>query len=279
MTTIGSTGTSKRKRGRGSYWGYSGARRGYTKRRMLTTARGRALTARRRGQYGRFGGENKYVDGYFDVTDIAEFSSSADSTWAATEMNPRQATAAYGCMPLPRQGTNYADRDGRKIFLTTLRIKGYIRWEPQDSIAIVQDAKPVRVIIVKDTKTNGAALDGENVIGAGLGSDGLNTLSGNGGTINMLSNPDGWSRYKIVYDRTFKGPARGAWGDNTNAGNILGRTIPFKIKIKCNCYVNFSGTTGAVGSVVDNSYHMLVGTTTSNSNKQMCYYARQGFRG
>lgn len=65
-------------------------------------------------------GEIKYVDGYLDNLTLQALSAN-DATWASCEANPRQQTAVYGCLPVPRQGTNYADRDGRKIFVKKLR--------------------------------------------------------------------------------------------------------------------------------------------------------------
>ena len=72
-----------------------------------------------RGMYrvgGSMGAEKKYVDGYLDSTNIVEVDDN-DATWAGCELNPRQQTAVYGCLPVPRQGTNYADRDGRRIMI------------------------------------------------------------------------------------------------------------------------------------------------------------------
>ena len=53
-----------------------------------------------------FKDENKYVDGYYDWTNLTELSSN-DQTWAGAEANPRQQTAVYGCLPIPRQGDNH----------------------------------------------------------------------------------------------------------------------------------------------------------------------------
>jgi hypothetical protein len=225
-------------------------------------------------------GETKYIDGYLDNVAVHELSITADDNWADTELNPRQQTAVYGCMPIPRQGTNYGDRDGRKIYLKTLRIKGYINWPGLSASAVVNNATAVRIIVVKDTKTNGTACDAENVIGAGLGSDGQATLSGDGGAINFLSNPDGWSRYKILYDKIFRPPVNSASAAVTQSNqNAIGMQVPIKIKLKINCWQNYSDTTGAVGSVIDNSIHLFAAATTTSFNPTLCYYARQAFVG
>jgi len=222
--------------------------------------------------------ESKYVDGYKDQTDLHDLQNSTDDTWADTEFNPRQQTAVYGCLPVPRQGTNYADRDGRKIFVKTIRIKGLIVWEAGADLAS-HVISPVRVVIVKDTRTNGTELSGENVIGAGLGSDGMATLSGNGGAICLPTNPDGWGRYKILYDNTFMPPVQPQSGDSTNL-DVAGYQMPFDIVVRPKCYINFDASTGAIGSIIDNSFHVLAATVGSGTvNAGMRYYARTVFVG
>jgi hypothetical protein len=224
--------------------------------------------------------EIKYVDGYLDTTTVHALSGTAADTWADTELNPKQVTAIYGCMPIPRQGDNYADRDGRKIRLKKLVIKGYIYWNALDSDTPPSQTGHVRICIVRDKRTNGVALSGENVIGAGLGSDGQATTSGNAGGINFCTNPDGWGRYVVLYDKTFRPPTTGAYGDQSaDAGNVVGTSTPFKIKLTTNFNVNFCDTTGSVAAIVDNSIHMLAAQLQADQVANICYYARQSFIG
>jgi hypothetical protein len=224
--------------------------------------------------------ETKYVDGYLDSIAIHALSGSIDDTWADTELNPRQQTAVYGCMPVPRQGDNYGDRDGRRVKYKKLIIKGYIYWNGLDSDTPPTQQGHVRIVIVRDKRTNGVALAGENVIGAGLGSDGQNTLSGDAGAINFCTNPDGWGRYKVLYDKVFRPPTSAAYGDfDANAGNLVATVTPFKISLKTNFYVNFCETSGTVAAVVDNSIHLLAAQLSGDQVANLCYYARQSFIG
>lgn len=256
-----------------------GVYKGY---RTQTGRRARSIVVgnyRMGGYTGRHGGEIKYVDGFYNSTSIHSLSDSVDDTWADCEANPRQTTAIYGCMPVPRQGTNYADRDGRHIFVKNIRINGLIDWQAIDSNAAAVGIGEVRIVIVKDTRTNGVALSAENVIGPGLGSDGNATTSGDGAAICLPTNPDGWGRYKILYDKTFRAPPQPAWGDNTNAGNTNSMTTKFKIKIKANCTMNFNASTGAIGSIIDNSFHMLAAAQDNTAAPALRYYARTTFVG
>lgn len=223
--------------------------------------------------------ETKYVDGFLNIAVIHPLSGAADDTWADTELNPQQTTAIYGCLPIPRQGNNYSDRQGRKIYQKKITIRGHINWPVVDSSAVPTNQGFVRICIIKDKRTNSVTLSGENVIGPGIGSDGLATTSGDGSAINLLSNPDGWNRYQIMEDKTFRSPAKPAWGDNTNAGNSNSMDTPFKFTINCNCYVNFDATTGAIGSVIDNSFHLLAAETDNTGDVQITYYSRTSFTG
>ena len=80
------------------------------------------------------GQECKYVDGYLDTTSLVQLETN-DQTWAGCELNPRQQTAVYGCLPVPRQGDNYSDRDGRKIYVKNIKIHGVM-------VAIVTGKQP-----------------------------------------------------------------------------------------------------------------------------------------
>lgn len=117
------------------------------------------------------------------------------------------------------------------------------------------------------------------MLGPGVGSDGLATTSGDGGAITLPSNPNGWGRYQIMYDRVFKCPPLPAAYDGTNGIDFMQMQQVFKINIKCNCSVNFTAGTGAVGSILDNSFHMIAATSNVTAPPEISYYARTSFTG
>lgn len=266
--------------------------RAYRSRKMTTAQKERAtrnyLIARAKRRAARsnriVGGDSignvkvKYVDGYYDSTDIHEFDADANDSWTDTEANPRQQTAVYGCLPVPAVGDGYSNRDDRRIKILKIKIKGYINFPGE--LGLTQDTeggKFVRIVIVKDSRTGGQTLQGEDVIGPGKGSDNQATVSGTGGAINFFTNPNGWGRYQVMKDFLIKKPYESSFYDGTD-GNSNGVQVPFKITIKPNCIVNFSGTTGAIGSVVDNSFHLLCGCDIDNQvAPKLSYYARTTF--
>jgi hypothetical protein len=219
----------------------------------------------------------KYVDGYLDVAAIHELSDTADDTWADCEKNPRQQTAVYGCLPIPAQGDGYNNRDDRKIKIMKIKIRGYIEFAEESGLTQANINKFVRIVVCKDTRTGGTSAQAENVIGAGKGSDDQATFSGDGGAINFFTNPDGWGRYEVIKDFIVQRPTSTTFNDGTD-GNQTGVQVPFKITIKPECVVNFSGTTGAIGSVIDNSFHLFVAASSDRqAAPNISYYARTSF--
>lgn len=253
--------------------GTSGISRKRKRRRTSSLSR-RVPTTRTTAIKGVGKDETKYVDGYLDYTALHEIGH--DQTWADCELNPRQQTAVYGCLPIPRQGDNYSDRDGRKIYVKHIFIKGVINIAQANTVTAATNNPIFRLVVVKDKRTNGTSLSAENVLGNGLGSDGQATLPADSG-VQAFSNPSGWGRYEIVKDRTFKPPINMAFNDGTD-GAVNGYAVPFRMKIKCNCYVNFSDTPGAIASVIDNSWH-LIGAVSNGLNPNISYHARTAFVG
>lgn len=224
--------------------------------------------------------EIKYVDAVRPITPIHPLADTANDTWADTELNPLNNSGIIGCLPVPAQGDSFAQRDGRKIYMKDIKLKGLIRWNGANNSAVITTQPVVRVVIVKDTKTNGVTLSGEDVIGAGQGSDGATINSGSANAINFMTNPSGWSRYKIVYDKSFRCPNGVTSSGDATSQDVNGTQMPWKAKIKCNHDVNFDGTTGVIGAVIDNSYHVLVASQqVSGSNPSMSYVARTSFIG
>jgi len=221
--------------------------------------------------------ETKYVDGYKDATQLHELTGN-DDTWATTELNPQNVGGAYGCLPVPRQGTNYSDRDGRRIVIKSVRISGTIVFAARDAITAGSTGDNyVRLCIVLNSRTCGAELAPATVLGPGIGSDGMASLLADA-SINAFSNPDGWGQYKIVKEKYIRRPERPYFYDGTD-GALSSVAVPFKMTVKCNTMVNFDSSTGAVGSVVDNCYSLIGAVGPGDANATISYVARTAFQG
>lgn len=236
-------------------------------------------SSRRGSGYAVGKGEPKYVDGYLDNIIVTELATN-DVTWAGTEFNPRQATAVYGCLPVPRQGNNYADRDGKKIFINNIRINGKVIFPAFDIQTVGLNSAPVRIIIVKDTRTNGLEVVGEEVIGPGRGSDGNASLSADA-ALYMGTNPNGWGKYQIMASKIINVPsALTSYHDGVDAG-FNGVEVPFSFTIKAKCGMMFNGSPeGVVNNIVDNSFSLLAACgPTGGTTPTISYTARTSFTG
>lgn len=231
--------------------------------------------------------EMKYVEGFLVSTAFYEQTGTND-TWADTELDPTYDQAggptAIGCMPMPSLGDAYHNRDGRKIFVDNIKIRGTITFQSVTDMASSIDKGYVRLVLYQDTKTNGAQSQGESVLGVGFDQAG-NASSTANAAINALTNPNGWSRYKILQSKMYSPPRAESYStcvDVTAANAIYGENngiqVPFKFTIRPRCYVNFSGTDGLVGSVIDNSWHLIGMQSSTGGSSVISYVVRTSFR-
>lgn len=125
-------------------------------------------------------------------------------------------------------GTDFTDRNGRKIVMKSLHIKGFVY--PQDTATLNNLA---RLIIFYDSQANGAT---PNVTDILKSTSSLSQLN--------LNNRD---RFKILVDKQY--PV--AMNNNTATQAIAGGPTVHKVKIykKLNMETIFGGTTAAIASI------------------------------
>jgi hypothetical protein len=232
--------------------------------------------------------EMKYVDGFLNNTAFHEQTGANDS-WADCELDPTYdvtgGPTAIGCMPMPALGNAYFNRDGRKIFVDNIKIRGVITFDFVTDMAAAIDKGFVRLIVYEDTKTSGVQSQAENVMGVGFDQAGDASSTGNA-AIMALSNPNGWSRYNIIKSKIYSPPRAEAFssctdpsGANPIYGENNGVQVPFKFTIRPKCHVNFSGDDGLVGSVIDRSWHLIGIQSTVNASAKLSYVVRTSFKG
>lgn len=161
--------------------------------------------------------------------------------------------------------------------MRTIRISGHVIFNQVDTLTAAAHGGYIRLVVVKDMRTNGASLSAENVLAPGTGSDGNAALSADAAAM-LFTNPDGWGRYKIVHSQLIQRPDTSAFNDGTD-GAYNGQRVPFKITVKCNCNVNFNAAAGAIASVVDNSFHLLAAHSQASGSADLTYVARTSFTG
>lgn len=174
-----------------------------------------------------------YVGKELKFVDYA-FNGSVSNTWAP--LNP----SGVGCLNAVAQGAGESERIGRKITNHSLHIRGVISMPPTTALA-----RTVRIIIVKDTQTNGAQLSASSVIAP------------SGVSKNYLGwrNLEHVSRFQVLMDNLFV-----IQPDIASDGTDLHGNSPmrnFNLNVKCAGTTLFDDPTAQVSSITDNSYHII----------------------
>jgi len=209
----------------------------------------------RRTPGGMITADNHYFDAQLPTTTIAAVTGS----WIGTEYDTTGALSLFS----PVQGDDITNRQGRKVFLKKLRLRCNISCSPQTANVTADQESLIRVIVYKDTQTNGAQAQGEDVMASGTATVALH----------MFQNLANLGRFVVMYDKIHKISQR-----TIDAGLQSGAAIFFKINLKPNCLINYnSGVTGTVTDVVDNSFHLIINTNNSSMVPQLEYKVRGVF--
>lgn len=216
--------------------------------------------------------ETKYVDGKKVLTTLKNVEAT-DSDWTSTEINPTtQAGTNYLCLPIPTPGDGYYSRDGRKIYVRNIRIRGIIEFPAMSTTGDTQEF--ARIIAVRNNRTNGLEIVGEEIINEGTDAAGTHVASADAG-IMSATNPNGWGHYQVLQEKIIRRGPQTLYG--TTAIASVKKRVPFKMNIKCGFYINFSSDTASVAAVIDNSVGLL--GAASDANVKISYLARTAFVG
>lgn len=213
--------------------------------------------------------ESKYVDAAKAATAIVNVD--AATTWAGCELD-NASSDMIGVNP--SMGDAYYHRDGRKILTKKIAIKGSIIVPAQANATAADQAGKVRIVMYRDKQTGGVQAQAEDVIGDAGAQAGVPAAC----AIEQFQNPVNFGKFQVFYDKTFRLPDPTFSYDGTNLEQA-GYEIPFKFSKRMNMPVNFNGGSGPyVGSVVDNSLH-LIAACTGGLAPSLRYTARTYFVG
>jgi len=217
---------------------------------------------------GFLGIEKKFLDTARDVSAIT-----AATDLSGGSQDP-SGTGCTGCLSCPAQGDTEQSRDGKRIVIDGLILKGFVI-NPATSDASpatdTQVAAKVFVAVVLDTQTNGATIASEQVfksLGASLPFNACPTK-------NLLFG----NRYRILKSQVFDlTPIGTVQTGTTYVYNSIRRDFDWFIPFKGGLPVNLNaGTTANVANVIDNSLHVVAFATTTLCT--MGYNARIRFQG
>jgi len=203
---------------------------------------------------------------YFDTgTDSIVIPAPADATGG--EMDP----STILCLNGVPQGDTASSRDGFKIAMKSIQIEGQI-YVPQQTNQTAADGIPfIMIALVLDTQTNGAQLNSEDVFAAPA--DFISATA--------LRNMSYTERFKVLKKKIVRIPQLSMTYDGTNIEQA-GAYVPFSMFVKLGgLQTKFQSgtTTGYVGTIVDNSLHLIAFSSTISVPTQMVYNARLRYVG
>lgn len=216
--------------------------------------------------------DNHYFDsqGLLASAAIAQVTSSWASARTEAYLGVTPGTFALGTLFCPTEGNDISNRYGRKVFLKKIRLDGTIRVPAQSGVSAGDNGCTIRALLVQDKQTNGASLTGDQVLSSGY----LQPM------VNAYQNTANFGRFKVLKDRswTLQNPAIA--NDAAATGNIIqqGLVRQFSWSCKVNEWVNFNATNGGtVADIVDNSWHLLIGTDSTSLGATIAFKCRNVF--
>lgn len=204
--------------------------------------------------------ERKYLD---TSTSASAIISVAAGSWAGAELDP--ASSGISCVAT---GTDISNCIGRKFGIVAIRVKGYIAVPTQTNQTVTDSPSLCRILLVQDKQTNGVQLNAEDVIGSD---------EGQAPGLVMLQDPQSFGRFKVWKDKmiSFDSPRVTYDGTNIEQGGMI-RPFKWNIKFKKPIVVhrNTGNSTATIAGIVDNSFHIIGGTSDSTLAPVLSYKAR-----
>jgi len=175
------------------------------------------------------------------------------------------------------QGDGENQRDGRVYNIHGLNFQGQLRQPALSALGVAASDVIVRIIIALDKQTNTAQMAATDLMEPGVLSTDLNSL-----TFRKLENTQ---RFRVLMDKRIRlnvADGQTAIHDGVATRFAHGEYIKnfaFYHKFATPIRVNTSGTTDSVGSINDNSIHVMAVSTEGANFTQLAYVSRLRFTG
>lgn len=216
---------------------------------------------------GFLGVEHKFIDYTFGATTISNA-----AALTAGECDP----ATVNCLSAVAIGDNHQSRDGKKIVLESILIRGKLQRGAYENFLTPYTAinHSVFVALVLDTQTNGAQLNSEDVY--------INPSATQAGICLPVRNRLFSGRFRILKCEVFKVAYETLSTNDATHASAHATTTHFDwfLPFKNGLHINFNaGTTADVANVVDNSLHVIAFTDCTTFVPTLLYNARVGYQG
>lgn len=211
---------------------------------------------------GFLGIEKKFYD-----TGVSAGAISVTADCSAAEKDP----ATVDCISAPAQGDGPNEREGKRIVIKSVQIRGVIDHAPQSAQTSLDAHSAVHVALVLDTQSNGAQLNSEDVF--------VNPSTGAAGLAQPMRNLYYGKRFRVLKAQTFMTPIPNA-AAYSSALEVSGAktTFDWYVPLGEGIVANFtSGTTAGIANVMDNSLHVIAFQT--NNQNTITYNSRIRFVG
>lgn len=171
----------------------------------------------------------------------------------------------------PVQGDGEQNRDGKRIVIDSLILKGHVYNDGSASEAWTLQARKVFVAVVLDTQTNAAAMTSDLCF--------KNTAAQAASNVEPLKNLLSGKRFRILKSQVFDVTPLGAADAAANSAfNGISKTFDWYLPFKGGLPIEFNaGTTASVANVVSNSLHVVA--FSSAAGNLIGYNARIRFQG
>lgn len=208
--------------------------------------------------------EKKFLD-----TSSINAQLNAPSTPTSGEKDP----ATILCLNGVPQGDTSSSRDGMKIAMTSVFIKGVVELVQGIDQTIVHTMPTVYIALVLDTQTNGAQLNSEDVFFNPAASQSLAT--------SLMRNMSFTERFKVLKSTTMTFPQMQTSYDGTNIEQG-GQFLPFTFAVPLkgmNVKYTTGTTSGFVDTIQDNSLHLIAFINNTTVLCRMSYNSRLRYVG
>lgn len=232
--------------------------------RLGSATRQRALAIANSRTAGFLGLEKKFYD---TMRTGAAIAAPTDATGGM--VNP----TAPNLISTPAQGDGPSDRDGKRIVIKSVQIKGLVTvTHVEGAVDVLGAATHVFVALVQDTQTNGAAMNSQDCF--------KNTTAAAAGAASPIRNLLYASRFRVLKEWSLDVTPKTLAASAANAYYWNGTFAAFECYLPLDIPVNFTAGTGSdVTNVVDNSLHMVAYCTSTAASPLLHYNARIRFMG
>lgn len=212
----------------------------------------------------RFYGGNPQIEKKFLDSSRASMPITSPTDASGAQMDPTTLLALNSLV----QGTSQSTRVGNKIYVLNCYVKGSVRILKEVNQVAADQTCQIFVALVKDTQTNGAQLNSQDVF--------VNTSAAAFGCPSPMRNLLFHKRFKILKQDTFTLKPSTLSYDGTNLEQG-GDSKDFEWFCKLNMPVEFKANAGTVADIVDNSLHLIAFASGQEGSPELTYNARIRF--